>query len=750
MPVQLFIDEFLPPLSPESKERILSSRAAFREVPSSCATAAEIFEPMIAALNRSTKYKSRAPGLVFENASGRSEQPHTLGFMKPHICCYTPEGAAAVRQSPISSRLDFGHAELFIEVKPDVALDYFVDPPQTATAEEVASHEFLAHHEDGRTRLRADRSFGQHIAYATEIFARQHRVCLYSVSMAGSRARLYRWDRSGVIVTRSFDIRGYPELLCEFLARFACSPAASRGHDGTVHKATIEEEEIFRDRITRCVQQQLRLDGEKLVNAIKEHYAPGHVSAMQVHCVDLSKGQRAATFQRYLVSRPVTSPLSAVGRGTRGYWAVQAETGRVVFVKDTWRLPVEQEGCVLAGLNNLGVRNVPLVLAHGDVYWEGPIAAGADLSRGVQISKTDRYDPQPWACPVNGRRISVSTHIHYRLVLGTVGYGLQRFKGTDELLSATLDVFQAMRDALTEDARIHRDISTENIILVREDDSEDDSARRGYLIDWESSSRVDEDGLSIDRERTVSLGYTAIPGPLMNGGEEAEEAHTFQDDMESLFYVVLYCSLVHLPHNVEDPEDLRTFIDHFFDSSTSICGRLEGGDAKGANAVVRSWTKRIKWKNADLQDWLNTVMDYHSPPVHLRAAWHDRWSNPDYLSSFWRSFLEERPLPKDDRVENEIALPGPSLISPETSLVPFKAQALPDVDLGDGAKPMQRSAIARSSRRHKRCGADLAPPRRSKRLRNRAGTSVPGQAGVPASEQPFDDRRTCSKRLRTR
>ncbi len=30
---------------------------------------------------------------------------------------------------------------------------------------------------------------------------------------------------------------------------------------------------------------------------------------------------------------------------------------------------------------------------------------------------------------------------HYRLVLGTVGYGLKRLKGTEELLHACLDVF---------------------------------------------------------------------------------------------------------------------------------------------------------------------------------------------------------------------------------------------------------------------------------------------------------------------
>lgn len=59
-----------------------------------------------------------------------------------------------------------------------------------------------------------------------------------------------------------------------------------------------------------------------------------------------------------------------------------------------------------------------------------------------QYSRTDLYDRTSWASLVAERRIGLSTHIHYRLVLGTVGYGLKTFRGTDELLRATYDAFQ--------------------------------------------------------------------------------------------------------------------------------------------------------------------------------------------------------------------------------------------------------------------------------------------------------------------
>ena len=58
-----------------------------------------------------------------------------------------------------------------------------------------------------------------------------------------------------------------------------------------------------------------------------------------------------------------------------------------------------------------------------------------------------------------------------------------------------------MRDAFAKEKRIHRDLSVGNIILVQEGDS---STRRGYLIDWESSCKVDDAGEAVEIGRVVS------------------------------------------------------------------------------------------------------------------------------------------------------------------------------------------------------------------------------------------------------
>ncbi|KAI0330530.1 hypothetical protein GY45DRAFT_750579 [Cubamyces sp. BRFM 1775] len=745
MPVEQFIDRFLPPVPSERTFEILSSKRAFKDVPSGAPTPAEIYNPLLDALRKSTKHKSRAPGLVFENASVRSEQPHEPGFMKPHICCYTAANAEAVRDTPITSRADLGYAELFIEVKPDVFLDFFVDPPSDATAEALAAHEFVARYGNDKIKARVDRSFGQHIMYTTEILARQHRTFVFSITMAGSTARLCRWDRSGLIVSHSFDIRERPDLLCDFLARFAYASPTKRGHDETVEMATSDEETLFRDAVTQHVQEQLGVEGDALVKAVAEHYEPGHVMVMHVHAVDLQNPGCAGNTERFMVSRPVTTPWYVDGKCTRGYWATQVETGRVVFLKDTWRLPGDQEGTVISELNAAGVRNVPTVVAHGDVYFKARPAKTKITLRGVQHTKMDHYCMKAWACPVLGEKVAVSTHIHYRLVVGEVGYGLERIRGTQELLGATYDVFHAMRDASDKTSRLHRDISIGNIILVQEVSG---VSRKGYLIDWETSDKVDEHGHAFDRVRTGTWKFMS-----MKILEYPERGHTLQDDMESLLYVILYCSLLHLPHDVRDPESLHTFIYNFFDRSSFAFGRLHGGDAKLANAHCRNWTRRVKFHSKNISDWLHIAMCFHFPPTHLRREWRDRWSNPDYLDTFWATFLRIRDLEKDDAVNNRVEKPVQCIRTIEDSRAPFipltRSKAI-----GYATSRLEQDSHPVTPHKRRLRAATTTPLRRSEQLCTQLKSSkstwtpVSRQHPVPADRHQERNFSRAKKRIR--
>ncbi|OBZ71157.1 hypothetical protein A0H81_08678 [Grifola frondosa] len=351
--------------------------------PSSCLMAMITSCPFkLTALRSSTKYKSRCPGFSFQNTSARIRHAQRLSSMKPDIICFASRHLDAVKSSSRRSRADLGYAALFIDVKPDPEQDFFTDPPPDADADALDSHQFILNIDDEDTRQQASRALGQHISYVTEVCARQHRTFCYSISMAGSLARLIRWDRSGAIVTESFDIREHPGHLCEFLWRFSQVSDVERGYDPTVGPAGEGEERLFREAITTYVKLQLDVEEDELRQAVREHYKRGAVSAIHVTVKD-DDGYHN---RRFIVSRPMMSPLWLVGRGTRGYWAVDADSHQVVFLKDTWRYDGEdddREGNILDGLNDLGVRYVPTVLCHGDVPKDA-------------LEQLERNDPGMW------------------------------------------------------------------------------------------------------------------------------------------------------------------------------------------------------------------------------------------------------------------------------------------------------------------------------------------------------------------
>ena len=269
------------------------------------------------------------------------------------------------------SRVEFGYAELFIDIQPDPTLDFFVDPPSDPEPAARASHELIqrSYDEDGRPLVDLVTTLGQHLAYAAEVLARQPRTFVFTIALSGSRARLLRWARAGGVVTEAFDIRERPGLLCDFLGRVSQATCVERGHDVSVQPAKEEEENLFREVIESHVRSQLEQDNEEAIkDAIAEHYKDGHVYAIDV--VHQRPSPEDGATRRFLLSRPLVSSLALVGRGTRGYWATDTVRRSIVFVKDTWRfrdLP-ELEGTTLQHLNDLGIPFVPSVVWYGDVH----------------------------------------------------------------------------------------------------------------------------------------------------------------------------------------------------------------------------------------------------------------------------------------------------------------------------------------------------------------------------------------------
>ncbi|KAL6306463.1 hypothetical protein BKA93DRAFT_717815, partial [Sparassis latifolia] len=242
------------------------------------------------------------------------------------------------------------------------------------------------------------------------------------------------------------------------------------------------------------------------------------------------------SLKRCLVSRPVATNFSMRRGATRGYWAVMG--GRVVFLKDTWRQYVlEPEGRVLKELEAHVVENVPHVEHDGDVpkvmYYDGML-------------RRRTYTEAEWVCH-GGARIVVHPRVHHRLILKELGFPLQTLRGTKELLNATHDAFQGKPIAFFQHParRIHRDISAGNIMLYRKPYQDH---RTGYLIDWELSSKVQEDGQATDKSIVVCSALHFPPSMIAKTPPDRARASELQDDMEVLLYVVAYCGLHWLQH----------------------------------------------------------------------------------------------------------------------------------------------------------------------------------------------------------
>lgn len=302
---------------------------------------------------------SRCPGVTFVNTSTLPENPGKRGSLKPDISAYETSSLKDLRRDDGKIPAHFGYMLLFAEVKANV--DFFLDPPEGANPKE---HSFILDHIRDQSILRkAKRALGQNVAYAVDICKKQHRSFCFSISVTGSRIRFLRWDRAGVIVSRSFDCLTEPELLSEFVWRFGRATDVQRGFDTTVFPTSEAQEMLFKRVVTEHVKKELELDGDKLEEAVSRHYQAERVLGVKVYA-------DKHTHRDFLISRPIILPESMASRATRGYWAVDAKTGKIAFLKDVWRTAVREmvrEGSIIRYLKGKKVPNIPEVLFHGDV-----------------------------------------------------------------------------------------------------------------------------------------------------------------------------------------------------------------------------------------------------------------------------------------------------------------------------------------------------------------------------------------------
>ncbi|KZV69510.1 hypothetical protein PENSPDRAFT_580865, partial [Peniophora sp. CONT] len=106
-------------------------------------------------------------------------------------------------------------------------------------ADQKATHEDPCGGLSGTVRFKtrdidiARQSRGQFITYSIVMFSNSFRTCVYSFVIMGHKARLFRFDRAGVLYSELFDWRNTGHLL-SFVSCFDAMTPAQRGRDTSV------------------------------------------------------------------------------------------------------------------------------------------------------------------------------------------------------------------------------------------------------------------------------------------------------------------------------------------------------------------------------------------------------------------------------------------------------------------------------------------------------------------------------------
>ena len=277
---------------------------------------------------------------------------------------------------------------------------------------------------------------GQIVLYSTRLQTYQFRTWAFSVGIFGNVARVFRWDRAGAIVSEPILYCGDGGRdLAEFLHRFDLMDRTQRGWDPTVFDATLEESVAFDRAIKVAVGEEENSLLDTLLDSVgnKDDYPRRRV---EIPTSDDDNGRVVS----YIVGRSIANARSPTGRATRGFVAMSKDTGRLVFLKDSWRLDIEGMMGEAHWFGKLdGARNISAFLHGSDVRCvvvrrRGAARPSSPPTTPFQHTLTNLYSED------YGGIQSMMGYIHYRTVQCEFYVPLDMFKDSKHLAQIMHDI----------------------------------------------------------------------------------------------------------------------------------------------------------------------------------------------------------------------------------------------------------------------------------------------------------------------
>jgi len=277
---------------------------------------------------------------------------------------------------------------------------------------------------------------GQIVLYSTRLQTYQFRTWAFSIGIFGKVARLFRWDRAGAMVSEPipYHEKGNRDL-AEFLCRFDLMDRAQRGWDPTVFDATLEEAAAFEGAIKAVVGEGKNALLKTLLDSVgnKGDYPRRRV---EIPTPD-DEDERVVS---YVVGRSIENARSPTGRATRGFVAMSKDTGRLVFLKDSWRPDISGMMGEAHWFGKLeGARNISAFLHGSDVRCVAVRRRGATGISGPPTNPYQHTLTNLYSDEYGGVRKMVG-YIHYRTVQCEFYVPLNMFRDSKHLTQIIHDI----------------------------------------------------------------------------------------------------------------------------------------------------------------------------------------------------------------------------------------------------------------------------------------------------------------------
>ncbi|KAJ2595421.1 hypothetical protein GGF39_003828, partial [Coemansia sp. RSA 1721] len=278
------------------------------------------------------------------------------------------------------------------------------------------------------------------------------------------------------------------------------------------------------------------------------------------------------------------------------------------IVKDAWAYAecdsdsqdLRDEVSVLRDINEQLGADASLDGKIPTLYWGGVVKmAGQD-----GITTDDVADPLFKI--LEGGDSAKHRRVHKRLAMGPIGEPLRMAKSVDELIIVVADAMEAHNAILERCGILHRDISTNNILINRSK-----GHVRGMLIDYDCAIRTNTNDKTVSRpEMTGTLPFMSTNNldiALNNDANYIPTPRSGLDDWESLIYVLSWLGTfgINITDEAQRIADLKA---QKQEQKDRFSAGLKGGTSLGQTKqkMLKPYNKLLirKWREGDTDDIL--------------------------------------------------------------------------------------------------------------------------------------------------